>query len=188
MSASTVAPDAARQRLNRIRSHSRYLAHVALLMACVFPLLAVAAAMFTLPQQLASQIGLAWPSNAQFGGGQRLLLVLVALLPAATGGVALLCLRRCLQQFAHGEFFSSVAIRGLRGFAGYSALSVLLGIIGASAASVILSWGFGPGQRALQLGIGSPQLSALFFAGTVWLIAVVMSEARRLAEENAQFV
>ncbi|MBA4155735.1 MAG: DUF2975 domain-containing protein, partial [Flavobacterium sp.] len=38
------------------------------------------------------------------------------------------------------------------------------------------------------IGVGSDQLLLLFFAGMVWLMAGVISQGQKLAEENASFV
>jgi hypothetical protein len=44
------------------------------------------------------------------------------------------------------------------------------------------------GHRQLTLGVSTTELFTLFVAGTIWLIAGVMTHASALAEENAQFI
>ena len=45
-----------------------------------------------------------------------------------------------------------------------------------------------PGHREISLSFGSNDVVWLFIAGTVLVIARVMGEARRVADENAAFV
>jgi hypothetical protein len=45
-----------------------------------------------------------------------------------------------------------------------------------------------PGHRFISLGFGSDDVEMLFLAGVTFVIARVMAEARRVAEENAGFV
>jgi hypothetical protein len=45
-----------------------------------------------------------------------------------------------------------------------------------------------PGHRFMSIGFGSDDVDMLFLAGVTFVIARVMAEARRVAEENAGFV
>ncbi len=54
--------------------------------------------------------------------------------------------------------------------------------------SLALTWSLGHGHRAISLGFGSGDVSTLFMAGVVLVIARVMTEALRVADENAAFV
>jgi hypothetical protein len=65
---------------------------------------------------------------------------------------------------------------------------VIAGIIMQGAISLALTWSLGQGHRAISIGFGSNDIAGLFMAGVVFVIARVMAEARRVAEENAGFV
>ncbi len=54
--------------------------------------------------------------------------------------------------------------------------------------SVLLTLYNPVGHRQLTLGVSTTELFTLFVAGTIWLIAGVMTHASALAEENAQFI
>lgn len=101
---------------------------------------------------------------------------------------ALWSLRRLFLIYAKGEVFSFGAFRALNNVA----LALFGGVIGTfimqGPISYILSYPLGPGHRYISLGFGSGDVATLFMAGVVLVIARVMAEARRVAEENAGFV
>lgn len=55
-------------------------------------------------------------------------------------------------------------------------------------ASVLFSWHLGDGNRQLAISISSSDIILLLFGGLVRMIGQVLVEARRVAEENRQFV
>ena len=61
---------------------------------------------------------------------------------------------------------------------------VFLSIMYESAKSVIFSIGNPPGQRVLQVGFGSAEMTTLIVAGITFAIAWVMDEGRILDEDN----
>jgi hypothetical protein len=61
-------------------------------------------------------------------------------------------------------------------------------LIAQPALSVLLTLYNPVGHRQLTLGVSTTELFTLFVAGTIWLIAGVMTHASALAEENAQFI
>jgi hypothetical protein len=65
---------------------------------------------------------------------------------------------------------------------------VIAGVVMQGPISLALSWPLGHGHRAISIGFGSNDIGGLFVAGVVFVIARVMAEARRVAEENAGFV
>jgi hypothetical protein len=46
----------------------------------------------------------------------------------------------------------------------------------------------GPGHREISLLFGTDDAATLFISGVMLVIARVMAEARRVADENAMFV
>jgi hypothetical protein len=97
-------------------------------------------------------------------------------------------LRRLFLLYASGEVFSPAALRALN----HIALALLGGVIASfimqAPISLALTWPLGHGHRAISLAFGSGDVSTLFMAGVVLVIARVMTEALRVADENAAFV
>ena len=119
---------------------------------------------------------------------QRIVSVLLGVLPVACASYGLVCAMRCFSGFSQGEYFSLRTVRYLRGFAAGIFASVVAGFFMAMLISLVLTAGGPAGQKSLAFGLGSNELLTLLFAGMVWQIAAVMSRAVALAEENAQFV
>jgi hypothetical protein len=176
--------------LQTIHRGSRILAPVCLLAAIAWPLLAVGWVVLAPAADLFSQVGIkgALAIGAQIQTWQRLAAAACAGIPALAASAAMWALWTCLRCFGRGEYFSTATVGALQRFAGWTFVSVVLSVIEQPIASVLLSFGFPPGQRQLVLAVGSPQFGPLLVAGTVWVIAGAMAEARRLADENAQFV
>jgi hypothetical protein len=118
----------------------------------------------------------------------RLMALACELVAVAFTMWSLWSLRRLFLLYAQGEVFSYGAFRALNHvaialFGGVIANFVMQGPI-----SFLLSYPLGPGHRYISLGFGSGDVATLFMAGVVLVIARVMAEARRVAEENAGFV
>jgi hypothetical protein len=97
-------------------------------------------------------------------------------------------LRRLFQGYAAGAIFTVAAARRLCHCA-YSLLA--LGVIapfGALGLSLALSADLPPGARKIAISISSDDLGLLLMGIILLVIARVMGEAARLAEENAGFV
>ena len=138
-------------------------------------------------------IGLDWNgvSAAKIGQtpfGFRLVAFLFALAPAGFTVWALASLHRLFRCYAHGEVFSHRALAMLNHVAVALFASVIVGFVMQAPITLLLSWHLGAGHRAISLGIGSHDVAQLFVAGTVLVIARVMAEARRVADENESFV
>lgn len=118
----------------------------------------------------------------------RMLALACAMIPAAFNMWALWSLRRLFLLYADGEVFSSGALGALN----HVAIALFGGVIASFVAqgpmSLALSWANGPHHREISLGFGSGDVSTLFMAGVVLVVARVMGEARRVADENAAFV
>ncbi|MBN9217015.1 MAG: DUF2975 domain-containing protein [Mesorhizobium sp.] len=174
-------------RLNRIRFFSLMLARGCILLAV---LLTVALLFYWFGASSTSiaadaQVPAGWLTDLGFGG--RTAAFLISVVPLACLIMALLAARRCFIAFAVGDFFSLEPARGLRDFA-LGLASALLKPFSAAALSVLLSLDAPAGQHRLTLGIGSDTILALLAAGTIAVIAWVMTEAAAIAEENRQFV
>jgi hypothetical protein len=187
--ASPQDPSGRERQVGRLRRAGRTLAAVCLVLATVLPLAALAALLGMPPEELAQRAGLTWSGALPpLAPWQRVAAVLVGLAPVGLLARGLVGARRGLVSVARGELFSAQAVAGLRGFAGWASAAALAGLVAPAVASVLLSYGFGPGQRQLALGVSSSALLQLLTSGLVWLIAGLLAEARALADENAQFV
>ncbi|HEY5337511.1 MAG TPA: DUF2975 domain-containing protein [Rhizomicrobium sp.] len=101
---------------------------------------------------------------------------------------ALWSLRQLFLLHAKGEVFSQSALRALN----HVALALFCGVVASfvmqAPISFALTFARGHGHRSISLGFGSNDVATLFMAGVVLVIARVMAEARRVADENAAFV
>jgi len=101
---------------------------------------------------------------------------------------ALWSLAKVFAHYARGEVFTAAPLRHLNNVARALFLGVLADMVMEAPISFLLSYAGGPGHRAVSIGFGSDDVARLFVAGAVLVIARVMSEARRVADENAGFV
>jgi hypothetical protein len=99
---------------------------------------------------------------------------------------ALWSLRGLFLRYARGEVFTPPALRLLNDVAVALFASVVVAFAMHAPISLILSLGIGKPQ--ISLDFGSADVVTLFTAGVVLVIARVMVEAGRIAEENAKFV
>jgi hypothetical protein len=118
----------------------------------------------------------------------RLAALAVDLIPAALVVWALLELHRLFLSYAQGQVFSEAALRSLGRVAMLMFLQVLVSFVAEAPITYLLSLAHPPGHREISLTFGSHDASFLFMAGVVLVIARVMAEARRMADENAAFV
>jgi Protein of unknown function (DUF2975) len=118
----------------------------------------------------------------------RLIALACALIPAAFDMWALWSLRSLFLLYARGEVFSPGALSALNHVAVALFGGVIANFIAQAPISAALTWALGHGHREISLSFGSGDVSTLFMAGVVLVIARVMAEARRVADENAKFV
>ena len=115
--------------------------------------------------------------------------VLVVLLISASPAIwGLWELRRLFQGYAAGAIFTVAAARRLCHCA-YALLALgAIAPFGAMGLSLALSADLPPGARRIAISISSDDLGLLLMGIILLVIARVMGEAARLAEENAGFV
>ncbi len=97
-------------------------------------------------------------------------------------------LRQLFANYARGEVFSPGPLKHLNNVANALFLGVLAEFVMQAPISYVLSLHNPPGHREVSLSFGSSDAGWLFIAGAVLVIARVMGEARRVADENAAFV
>lgn len=101
---------------------------------------------------------------------------------------ALWSLRSMLLLYAGGEVFSRRAFTLMNRIAVALFAGVIVGFLMRAPITFLMSWPLGHGHRHISLAFGSSDVVTLFEAGVVLVIARVMREAGRLADENAKFV
>lgn len=125
-------------------------------------------------------------------GDVPLSLRLAAELPVGAGVVAsivmMVMLFRLFGRLAAGDLFAPATTRLLRAAAGWALAGLILDILARPIVSVILTLDRGPGQRLLVLGVDSQDLVNLIFTGTMLVLAHVMAQAGRLADDSATIV
>jgi len=176
--------------LKTIHRGSRFLAWFCLLAAIIWPLVSVGWVLVGKEAELYSTLGVEPPVGASvtLRTGQRLLVSAINVVPILATGIGLLALYKCFRLFSAGEYFSVRTVRLLRRFSGWTFCATALGIVFQPLTTVALTYGFPDGQHQAFFSFGPHQFHPLLIAGTVWVISGAMTEAGRLADENAQFV
>jgi hypothetical protein len=118
----------------------------------------------------------------------RTIALLCALASTVFSMWALWALRRLFLLYARGSVFSLEALTALNHVAVALFASVIVAFAMQAPISVALTWSLGPHHREMSLSFGSNDVATLFMAGVVLVIARVMAEAQRVADENAKFV
>ncbi len=174
--------------LSSIRRLSRVMAALCLAAMVALPLL------LTLAWALLPALGPGWPPYAGLpippDPAVELMLAgyLVLLVPLAVLLRGVQRLRRLFQRYAAGEVFSTRTADCLAGFARAVLLWAVLQPVASALAGMLLTLDNPPGERALALSLGTGELGAVAIALVLLVIARVLREASRLAEENAAFV
>uniref|UniRef100_UPI003785082A DUF2975 domain-containing protein n=1 Tax=Aquabacterium sp. TaxID=1872578 RepID=UPI003785082A len=120
---------------------------------------------------------------------RALLLGALSSLPGVLLGLAALWqLWQLFGEYGAGRVFGRLAQRHLRGFAWCMLASALLSPLLRAAVGVALTLGNPPGQRLLAFSLSWNDYVGILCGAVLLAVAVVMSEAVRLAEENDSFV
>lgn len=112
----------------------------------------------------------------------------LGLIPVLLVTLGLFQLGKAFVAVARGEYFEASTIRRLRRFAALMLVSALAGLVLPSLSSLLLSYGAPKGQGLFSVSVRSGQIFGLLCAGGTWLFAALLAEARRLQQENAEFV
>ena len=174
--------------LSGIRRLSRVMAALCLVAMVAMPLL------LALAWALLPSLRPGWPPYATLPippePARELVIAgfLVLLVPLAVLLWGVERLRRLFRRYEAGDVFSPQAARCLAGFAQAVLLWALLQPLASALAGMILTLGNPPGQRALALSVGTGEPGAVAIALVLLVVARVLREASRVAEENASFV
>jgi hypothetical protein len=146
---------------------------------------------FNHPQMIVDNLHLKAPRAVEsFSTFKRLCFGGLATIPSLCQAYSLFCARGCFQSFARGEFFTLKVIRHLRGFAAGLFFSITAAFLVKPLLTFVATQHSGPGEHEffIHLDVSDGPVLTLLFAGMLWQIAGVMTSAKRLAEENAQFI
>lgn len=113
---------------------------------------------------------------------------LCSLIPAVILCYGLWRLRKLFALFCNKQFFTNANTRHLRAFSVALFANALLSPVIGALLSIILTINNPPGQRSLSIGISNHEISTLFIAATFMIIAGIMVEGRKLADENAEII
>jgi len=101
---------------------------------------------------------------------------------------ALLCLWRLFGAYLRGQVFTDAATRHLRRLGQSVTAMALVMPLTDTATILALTLGNPPGQRMLSVNLGSQHYIVLLLGLVLIAMAMVMREAQRMAQENAEFV
>jgi len=129
------------------------------------------------------------PANAlgNMDVGARLLMSLISVPYLAALVWAFWRLNQMLVRFERGEFFDRVTVGHLRAFSGFLLLAKVLSLAALHLRVLVATRWLGV-QGAGVVNLSSDDMSVLLMCALFFLIARAMEEARRLAEENQEFV
>ncbi len=182
-----MAFDAARQRVRVISQRMRLLVLLGVVIAVGGTLLIWGSP--ELPRWLLADLGVAdkiaspSPTLAVRAAG-----LLVTAVPVGLFVFALLQSRRLLAEYAEGGQFSWSAARRLRRIALVICSLAVVGPLTRTLLILVLTFNNPPGQRLLSIGFSFNDYFMGIVGGLLLVIAWVMVEAARLAEENSGFV
>lgn len=127
-------------------------------------------------------------TKLQLDLGARLGGLAASMLPTSVSLFALWQMWSLFGCFAQGELLARRPAQHLRRLGlGLCALSAAQPL-GHTLAILALTWGNPKGERQLWLGLSSDHYLALLFGLLLLALAQVLSEAARVAEENAEFI
>lgn len=173
----------------RLQSLSRWLARLCLVLMVLLPVAVLAAwanydffaleivrraGVFTLPEHLA-----VW---------QRIAGAAVMMVPAGIMVFGLASLRRLLVEIGAGAVFAIGNARYLRRFAWSAIAVIIVQFFATGALSAIITMANPPGQRSIVLQVGTDEILYIFVGLVFVLIAHVLEEGRRIADDNAAIV
>jgi hypothetical protein len=114
--------------------------------------------------------------------------ILIALPALSMLGYALLRLDRMLKACSAGQMFALATVAHMKAFSGCILVSLTLTIIEPLARTALWRIGFGSAAQPFHVGVSSEELTLLLVCGLFFVVASLMHEARRIAEDNEGFI
>jgi len=112
----------------------------------------------------------------------------VGMIPAAAMIWGLLALARLFHSYAVGNYFSPVTVASFRHL-GFAALfGCLAQILYGAMVTPLVTFGNPPGERFVTISIGTVNIGLLLLGFALIVVSWVMEEARKIEEEQRQFV
>lgn len=103
-------------------------------------------------------------------------------------GYALLRLDRMLRACAGGRMFAVDTVGHMKAFTGCILGALLLTIVEPVLRGAVWRFGLGAPVRAVNVGVSSEELTLVLICALFFVVASMLHEARRLAEDNEGFV
>ena len=103
-------------------------------------------------------------------------------------GYALLRLDRMLQACAGGQMFALRTVGHMKAFAASLLGTLVLTVIEPALRALVWRLGFGGPPRAVNVGVSSEELMLVLICALFFVVASMMHEARRIAEDNEGFI
>jgi hypothetical protein len=132
--------------------------------------------------------GMGANSVAGLAPGLRWTGILCALPALLLLGYALLRLDRMLQACANGQMFALRTVGHMKAFAASLLGALMLTVIEPALRGLAWRLGFGGPPRALNVGVSSEELMLVLICALFFVVASMMHEARRIAEDNEGFI
>ncbi len=175
--------------LNRIRRAGRVMSGLCSAIIVVLPL-GLALIWANLETLGPAMVGQAVPDLrfGNHGAGTLILGFAISMIPVLVLIYGLIQLRQLFGLYGQGRIFSSLHAVYLRRFALASILSVFAQIVSSSLISVVLTFHNPPGARHLTVSVTSDHLGTVFLGSVLLVIAWIMVEGSKIAEDNAQIV
>ena len=129
-----------------------------------------------------------WGVTGDLPAATRMAGFLVSMIPAGVLIYGLDRLRHMFRLYGMGSIFTANAARCLRQFSATVMLQAVLSPLATAAHSIVVTLDNPPGERMLTLSLGNQEFTALLLGGLLLVIAWVMGEGAKLADENRQFV
>lgn len=114
--------------------------------------------------------------------------ILLALPALLVLGYALLRLDRMLRACARGQMFALATVAHMKSFIGCVLASLALTIVEPMLRTLVWRHGFGRNDQRFNVGVSSEDLTLLLICALFFVVASLMHEARRIAEDNEGFV
>ncbi|MEQ1517134.1 MAG: DUF2975 domain-containing protein, partial [Usitatibacteraceae bacterium] len=132
--------------------------------------------------------GLPLNAMATLPVADRLLLAAISLPYLAALVWAFYRLGKMLRGFERAEFFERATVGHLRAFAGFLLLAKALSLAAMHLRVLVLVHMRGDMKYSMAVNLSSDDMAVLLMCALFFLIARMMEEGRRLAEENREFI
>lgn len=103
-------------------------------------------------------------------------------------GYALMRLDRMLRACSSGRMFALATVADMKAFTGCILGALVLTIVEPALRGFVWRHGLGDSARMVNVGVSSEELTLVLICSLFFVVAAMMHEARRLAEDNEGFV